>query len=118
MYSPPTILLTECPVLLVLSLSVSFIDIICIVRPIPGETPAHPKSYRVQVAVKEGIRNFSPLHFPTILQRDDASRDLFLLKCKCDNEHELSSSLASQVGGGYKHEKAVIVLVVVVDVGV
>ncbi|KAF9157131.1 hypothetical protein BG015_000024 [Linnemannia schmuckeri] len=57
--------------------------IICIVRPIPGETPAHPKSYRVQVAVKEGIRNFSPLHFPTILQRDDASRDLFLLKLIC-----------------------------------
>ncbi|KAF9911264.1 hypothetical protein EC991_004161 [Linnemannia zychae] len=57
--------------------------IICIVRPIPQETPSHPKSYRVSVAVKDGIRNFSPLHFPTVLQRDDASRDLFLLKLIC-----------------------------------
>ncbi|KAG9072333.1 hypothetical protein KI688_000103 [Linnemannia hyalina] len=38
---------------------------------------------RQNLAVKDGIRNFSPLHFPTVLQRDDASRDLFLLKLIC-----------------------------------
>ena len=91
MYLPRKNIIAECSFFL-RTLSLSSTDIICIVRPIPGETPAHPKSYRVQVAVKDGIRNFSPLHFPTILQRDDASRDLFLLKCKYDSEHELFSS--------------------------
>ncbi|KAF9438138.1 GTPase-activating Rap/Ran-GAP domain-like protein 3 [Entomortierella beljakovae] len=41
------------------------------------------RSYRVTIAVKDGIRNFSPIDFPSILYRDDASRDLFLLKLIC-----------------------------------
>ncbi|KAG0038638.1 hypothetical protein BGZ82_011369 [Podila clonocystis] len=54
--------------------------IICIVRPIPSATNSGAGAYRVAIAVKNGIRNFTPLDFPVVLQRDDASRDLLLLK--------------------------------------
>ncbi|KAI9239824.1 MAG: hypothetical protein BYD32DRAFT_459397 [Podila humilis] len=54
--------------------------IICIVRPIPSATNSGAVAYRVAIAVKNGIRNFAPLDFPVVLQRDDASRDLLLLK--------------------------------------
>ncbi|KAF9314715.1 hypothetical protein BG003_003910 [Podila horticola] len=54
--------------------------IICIVRPIPSATNSGAVAYRVAIAVKNGIRNFTPLDFPVVLQRDDASRDLLLLK--------------------------------------
>lgn len=57
------------------------VDIICIVRPIPSATNSGAVAYRVAIAVKNGIRNFAPLDFPVVLQRDDASRDLLLLKC-------------------------------------
>lgn len=58
------------------------VDIICIVRPIPSATNSGAVAYRVAIAVKNGIRNFTPLDFPVVLQRDDASRDLLLLKRK------------------------------------
>ncbi|KAF9360057.1 GTPase-activating Rap/Ran-GAP domain-like protein 3 [Mortierella sp. AD094] len=54
--------------------------IICIVRPISNNYSSTTQSYRVSIAVKDGIRNFSPVDFPAVLQRDDASRDLLLLK--------------------------------------
>ncbi|KAI8357139.1 hypothetical protein B0O80DRAFT_496853 [Mortierella sp. GBAus27b] len=57
--------------------------IVCIVRPIPSGTSSRPQSYRVAIAVKDGVRNFSPTEFPAVLQRDDASRDLLLLKLIC-----------------------------------
>ncbi|KAI1316081.1 hypothetical protein EDD11_010470 [Mortierella claussenii] len=57
--------------------------IICVVRPIPSGISSKPQSYRVAIAVKDGIRNFSPLDFPAVLQRDDASRDLLLMKLIC-----------------------------------
>ncbi|KAG0355664.1 hypothetical protein BGZ54_001058 [Gamsiella multidivaricata] len=57
--------------------------IVCIVRPIPSGTSLKPQSYRVAIAVKNGIRNFPPLDFPAVLQRDAASRDLLLLKLIC-----------------------------------
>ncbi|KAF9356865.1 hypothetical protein BGX34_009716 [Mortierella sp. NVP85] len=57
--------------------------IICIVRPIPSGSSSKPQSYRVAIAVKDGVRNFSPTDFPAVLQRDDASRDLLLLKLIC-----------------------------------
>ncbi|GJJ68616.1 hypothetical protein EMPS_00962 [Entomortierella parvispora] len=57
--------------------------IICVVRPIPGANGSEPTSYRIKIAVKDGIRNFSPLDFPSVLTKDDASRDLLLLKLIC-----------------------------------
>ncbi|KAG0305356.1 hypothetical protein BGZ98_004263 [Dissophora globulifera] len=54
--------------------------VICIVRPIPSSSSSNCKSYRVTIAVKDGIRNFPPTDFPLLLQRDDAARDLLLLK--------------------------------------
>ncbi|KAF8899865.1 hypothetical protein BGZ58_006913, partial [Dissophora ornata] len=54
--------------------------IICIVRPIRTSTSSKPQSYRVAIAVKNGIRSFPPQDFPTVLQRDDASRDVLLSK--------------------------------------
>lgn len=58
------------------------LDIVCVVRPIPSGSSSKPQSYRVSIAVKDGVCNFSPMDFPAILQRDNASRDLFLLKRK------------------------------------
>ncbi|KAG9327722.1 hypothetical protein KVV02_006426 [Mortierella alpina] len=54
--------------------------VICIVRPVPSGNSSKPNAYRVAIAVKDGIRNFVPLKFPAVLLRDDASRDLLLLK--------------------------------------
>ncbi|KAF9289542.1 hypothetical protein BGZ68_009124 [Mortierella alpina] len=49
-------------------------------RPVPSANGSKPSAYRVAIAVKDGIRNFVPLKFPAVLRRDDASRDLLLLK--------------------------------------
>ncbi|KAG0249447.1 hypothetical protein BG011_009310 [Mortierella polycephala] len=57
--------------------------IICVVRPIRSKSGSQVESYRVAIAVKDGIRDFVPLTFPAVLQRDDASRDLLLLKLIC-----------------------------------
>ncbi|ORZ28607.1 hypothetical protein BCR41DRAFT_391053 [Lobosporangium transversale] len=57
--------------------------IICIVQPIPNNNSSEAQSYRVSIAVKDDIQDFSPLDFPAVLQRDYASRDLLLLKLIC-----------------------------------
>ncbi|KAG0054223.1 hypothetical protein BGZ83_011744 [Gryganskiella cystojenkinii] len=58
--------------------------IICVVRPIREGVDGSEQTtaYRIRIAVKDGIRNFGPVNFPTILTKDDASRDLLLLKRK------------------------------------
>ncbi|KAF9158033.1 hypothetical protein DFQ26_008041 [Actinomortierella ambigua] len=49
--------------------------IVCIVRPQPEHT-----AYRIAIAAKEGISNFAPFDFPSLLERTRESRDLLLWK--------------------------------------
>ncbi|KAF9573451.1 hypothetical protein EC968_008536 [Mortierella alpina] len=61
-------------------------------RPVPSGNGSKPNAYQVAIAVKDGIRNFVPLKFPAVLRRDDASRDLLLLK-RNDSLYEENAQL-------------------------